>query len=179
MQTLSLTADHKSLGAFGRVISCSCLVVNEFSTPPRMRVVYSENADGSQGMPYMPRIFPSCINGEPWNIYAPVPVDPAKDPKAYMQPFFIPTDAWQWVQVWDVNQSVDFDYVGPALTGGEGTAGARLPLMIKDYGYGIHFSMSVYTDGCEKITEKDDLLWLVDQVRAALNADGGLKLLVA
>jgi hypothetical protein len=173
MKTMTISADRTILTAFDRVIPCSCEIINERTNPVRTKVVYSENEDGTLGHPYMPRIFPMGL----WNVTVVLAVDEAKDPNGYEYPFFIATDAWQWVDVWSVKQEHELMYDHISLVSGQGVAGGQMPLMVKDYGYGIHFSKSEWTLGCEKVLSLVDLMWLADEVRAAL--PGGLKLLVA
>ena len=155
--TMSLTADRASLAAFGRIIPCACKVRNELIPGGRQDVVHSENADGSTGVPYMPRPFPSGL----WTIGKPAPIDPAKDVHLYEWPFFIPTDAHQLVDEWGVTLEDTWHYVQP--TGQK----------VMDWGYGIHFSSSPTTLGCLKILIETDLRWLVDQING-IQAQGNI-----
>ena len=89
--------------------------------------------------PYMPRVFPQGV----WKLGKPV----AKaDP--YTAPWFIPTTAWQMVDVWSVDE--------------HGFYGKPTGEKVKDEGYGLHNSTSRTTLGCLKIEKKTDLAWLVE-----------------
>ena len=92
----------------------------------------------------MPRIFPCGV----WQIYKPLP-HPESDP--YLYPFFIPTNAWQFVSVWILDSKGA--YVKPD---GEQS--------VRDTGYGLHFSSSDTTLGCLRIGNKEDLLYLVGRL---------------
>ena len=133
---------QKYLEAYGRKIPCSCDVRN-FDNKRRKpdQVVYSI----PKQKPYQPDIFP--IGN--WRVYKPEARD---DP--YKAPFFIPTNAYQLVQVWDVHNG---RYV---MATNETTI---------DHGYGLHHSTSPTTVGCIKIEKKDDLFFLVKQINADLD----------
>lgn len=105
-------------------------------------VVYSIPAK----LPYDPRPIPLGI----WKVGRPVP---KTDP--YMAPYFIPTDAWQKLPVWEVAGG---QYLAPT---------ARLTT---DRGYGIHFSTSPTTLGCPRVENEVDLVYLVHEIIRALNA---------
>lgn len=94
--------------------------------------------------PYYPREFP---NGT-WKVFKPV-----QKRAPYLAPYFIPTDAWQMVDLWDV---ADGKYV------------RKSGKQYRDEGYGLHFSTSSTTLGCIRIGAQADLLWLVDSIIAAL-----------
>lgn len=131
------------LEAFGKEIPCSCDVRN-FENKRRKidQVVYSI----PKGKPYQPDVFPVGR----WDVYRPEPRD-----DEYKAPYFIPTNAFQLVQVWDTRNG---RYVMETT---ETTI---------DRGYGLHYSLSPTTLGCIKIENKDDLLFLVDEIKKALDA---------
>lgn len=158
--------ERQTLEGFGRVIPISCLVRNELNgTRGMTEVVYSENEDGSKGVPYMPRPFPVGT----WTMYKAEQV--FNNPS--LGPWFFPTDAWQLVDEWSV---IDGSYKEP--TGRK----------VKDYGYGVHVSYrlvngelvaEVTSDGCLHIqdstastpgggmtpmTKEEALDWLVNEV---------------
>ena len=136
------------LEAFGRVIPVSCDVRNEVNRRRlEAQVVYTM----PDHIPYQPRIFPIGV----WEVGTPRP-----DGDPYKAPFFIPTNAWRMVKAWDTE-------------GGRYTKATDRS--IKDSGYGLHFSTSNTTLGCIKILNKNNLLWLVDQINARLSV--GEKLL--
>lgn len=85
-----------------------------------------------------------------WDVYRPEPRD-----DDYKAPYYIPTNAFQLVQVWDTRNG---RYVMETT---ETTI---------DRGYGLHYSTSPTTLGCIKIENKKDLLFLVDEIKKALDA---------
>lgn len=103
-------------------------------------VVYTEPVQH----PYMPRRFPVGR----WKVGKPVAHKPEE---SYLYPFFIPTDAWQIVEIWKLKANGQYD----KPTGATYT----------DSGYGLHFSTSPTTLGCIRIEKIDDLLWLVSLIR--------------
>ncbi len=85
-------------------------------------------------MPYMPRPMPKGI----WNIETPV-----KTSMRVYAPYFIPTDAEQWVRIWELDENGGYDY---------GTKERQL-----DYRYGIHYSeLSNTTLGCIRVGSYKD-----------------------
>jgi hypothetical protein len=132
-----------------REFPCSCLVRTlENSTRRRDEII--RTIPGAK--PYMPVRFPVGT----WNVARP---QARSDP--YKRPFYIPTDAWAKVPVWNVagglyrEPSAEFD---------------------RDYAYGIHHSTSKTTQGCIKIEREEDLLELVGMINAALDAKETVKL---
>lgn len=116
-------------------------------------VVYTTNADGSDGVPYMPRPFP--IGN--WNITGIVPhLTKADEIKGYLYPYYISTDAWQMVDEWDLDQKGR--YLKPS--------GRK----VKDYAYGLHWpEFSQTTLGCGRFDTKDHLLSVVAELTEMLN----------
>lgn len=86
--------------------------------------------------PVMPREFPQGR----WQVFPPV----ARTDE-YLAPFYIPTSAEQWLEVWELDEDGGYDH--PT---GE---------MVLDFGYGAHCSTSPTTVGCIKIYREVDLLW--------------------
>ena len=91
--------------------------------------------------PVMPRSFPRGV----WQIYA-----PRKRTDRYLAPFFIPTDAEQLLEVWELDEEGGYK----AVTGEK----------VLDLGYGLHYSGSSTTVGCIRIHERSKLLWLVNAI---------------
>lgn len=127
------------LKAFGRTIDISCRVRNEINglrslTEPPLLSMPNEK-------PVMPRQFPKGlwqITDRPWPR-----VNPEKEP------FFIPTDAFQELPVWTV---IDGHY------------GEVTEEVTKDIGYGVHHSLYANTNGCLKVLNREDLLFLVKNI---------------
>ena len=151
---LVLKNNRTLLSAFGREISCTCLVRNELSNGALRRgvdqVVLTEP---SPGFPYMPRQFPIGT----WNVRKPqVETD---DPKAYIQYWWIGTDAEQEVEVWTTREVEDHEeYVAPSGR------------TVMDKGYGIHCSASATTLGCLRIDGRKDLEFLALKIIDALSS---------
>jgi hypothetical protein len=128
------------LEAFGRVIPCLCDVRNEINGRRHdYQVVYSIPDD----KPYQPRVFPVGV----WQV---APPKEKTDP--YMAPWFIPTNAMQKLPVWELK---DKKYFKPTEQ------------IIRDWGYGLHYSTSGTTLGCIKIINLEDLEWLVQEIHIA------------
>ncbi len=122
------------LKAWDREIPCWCKVRNlENGLRERNEVVRSIPSEEA----YSPQVFP---NGR-WTVGKP---RARNDP--YLSPFYIPTDAFQYVDVWEV---VDGVYV------------RKTDKKVIDQAYGLHFSVSITTLGCIRIQNKEDLEWLV------------------
>jgi len=133
------------LSAFGKTISVSNNFYEIMTETPGIHVVQSTNADGSDGVPYKPQSFPVGI----WNIR-----EPEARTSPYTAPFFIPTDAHQLVDEWELDEHQLYK----CPTGRQ----------VMDWGYGIHHSTINYTFGCLRVVDEADLLWLVSQISAAL-----------
>jgi hypothetical protein len=139
--TIKCNLQECKIDAFGKIIDCSCDVRNEINGRRHAdQVVYT--IPGKQ--PYQPRQFPKGI----WKIGR-----PESRTDKYLAPFFIPTDAWREVTVYDVERIDNIDrYKNPTL---------RKEI---DRAYGLHYSTSQTTLGCIKIEKESDLLWLVEQI---------------
>lgn len=135
---LSWKRHEPFLTAGNRTIPCSCNVRNELNGQRDGEdIVYSM----PDHYPYMPRPFPIGI----WDIGKPEP-----RVNKYLAPFFIPTNARQVLPIWSI---LDGAYDAPTAE------------HITDWGYGLHYSESTTTLGCIKIHSRDDLLWLVEQLK--------------
>ena len=135
-----------TLQAFGKEIAISCIVRNEVNGWRRGNEVVKSIPEG---LPIMPRQFPKGT----WNVFTPVV---RKDP--YLAPYFIPTDAFQFLPIWELDSIGHYKCATKTLT--------------KDTGYGGHTSTSNTTQGCIKILNWGDLVWVVEQInKAFLNKD--------
>lgn len=160
---ISANPDRSVLSVAGKLIDCSCIVRNLENGQRRIdQVVYSENKDGSRGVPYSPMSFPSGL----WVVGAPSPIDLAHDVNHYLWPYFIPTNAHQLIDEWDTDQTDRLHYT------------QKTGRQVDDCGYGLHFSQSSTTLGCIKILDEGELRWLVRQVIDARVA-GDVRLIVA
>ena len=128
--------------AFGKTINISCKVRNETNNRRKDEVVKSIPS----GVPIQPRTFPLGT----WNVHKPLPRT-----SAYLRPYFIPTDAWQMLPVWELDTKGN--YKAPTDT------------CVRDSGYGLHFSTSSTTQGCIRIGALSDLLFLVENINKALD----------
>ena len=157
--TMTVNNGRNELNAFGRTILVSCKVRNLENGLRRVdQVVFGLNGDGSQGKAVSPQVFPQGI----WAVGKPRAVDPAKDVQQYKQPYFIPTDAYQDLPAWSVHPDPE-----DGLHYEEKTAE-----VFRDWGYGLHFSKSATTLGCLKVESRDDLMWLVEEIkRVQANGD--------
>jgi len=136
-------------------IKADCDVRNELNVRralhSKKQVIYAmtedpHNNDG-KGYPVMPRTFPTGR----WNVTKPrARTDP------YRAPFYIPTDAEQYLDVWELDENGGYDHV---------TCKSVL-----DIGYGMHFSSSKTTVGCIRIHDESDLMWLVHAINERLLA---------
>lgn len=125
-------------------IACSCVVRNLTNQWRKKNEVVKTSP--KPGHPYNPDIFPTGV----WKINKPI-----KKKDKYMAPYFIPTDAWQYVHVWELDSAGNYDH--------------KTHTTIKDRGYGLHYSESNTTLGCIKIENKNDLLFLINIINAELD----------
>jgi hypothetical protein len=136
------------LEAFDHRLLVSNKVRNELNGLRKLHdkkeVVYTEPNNGSMKVPYMPRTFPSGT----WFI---TNIEPHPANEGYLHPFYINTDAWQFVEEWSLDANGGYD----KPTGD----------MVQDAFYGLHFSMSPTTLGCIRIAQRADLEWLVDRLQ--------------
>lgn len=142
--------DAPSLTAFGREVECSCKVRNlENGLRRRDEVVFSTRKDGSRGVPYSPQLFPVGT----WNVGRPQP-----ESHSYLAPYFIPTNAHQFVHVWEAEELDTLHYLGESAE------------YIDDWAYGLHCSTSLTTLGCIRIAERDALMLMVTEINERLRA---------
>jgi len=129
------------LSCDGKIIPCSCNVRNELNKQRSFNQIVRTMPGGK---PYMPRIFPKGR----WLVGLP-------ESRAALDraPFFIPTDGWQKVAVWEIKNNL---YV-------RATDETDI-----DRGYGIHYSIYPTTLGCIRITHEHDLQELVTAVCTAI-----------
>jgi len=123
-----------------------CLVRNELNGERKLdsKAVYSEMANGTRGVPYMPRPFPKGM----CKIVAIIPKD-----SPYEAPEFISTDAHQPVEEWSIKP--------------DGTYDKPTGRMVEDFGYGEHNSTSSTTLGCGHILSPDERRTFVAAIQAA------------
>lgn len=131
-------APNPIMTAFGKPIPYTCFVRNELNGLRKMNeVVYSVQSDGSKGPPIMPRTFPVGT----WKLGF-----PALRSDPLLAPYFCPTDAWQELDEWAV----------------ENRGTASVPEMwytektgrkVKDFAYGIHCSSAHESWGCIHIID--------------------------
>jgi hypothetical protein len=136
-------------------IPCWCRVRNDLNgyrpIKGRQDVFRTTNIDGSPGVPSMPRVFP---NGD-WRIFGINP-HPDRVQDKYLYPFYIATDANQPLDEWELD--------------GQGFYLRKTPFRVNDYAYGLHFSCGEWTQGCIRIANIEDLLFLVSIIRPELDA---------
>ena len=112
--------------------------------------VHSEDKNGDNGVPYMPRPFPLGV----WNVLA---ILPKTNP--YEAPEFISTDACQLVDEWitGLDLAGKQHYIKPSGN------------QVMDYGYGLHNSTSDTTLGCGKIDLREDRANLTMAIQSAFD----------
>jgi len=110
-------------------------------------------------IPSMPRSFPV---GD-WKITKIIP-HPNKIGDGYLYPFFIATDAFQMLDEWSLDN--------------RGFYSRSTGKKIKDIAYGIHFSISDWTQGCIRVRDESDLRWLIDLIRPELETSLEIKFVV-
>lgn len=144
--TLNWKRSDGFLTADDRKIKCWSEVRNELNglrpREGRTDVCYSFNADGSQGVPIMPRPFPV---GE-WKITGFKPHPDKRENFGYLYPVFIATDAVGTVPEWELDD--------------KGFYLRATGRMVEDYFNGLHFSTSYYTQSCLRIATEADVRWL-------------------
>ena len=122
----------------------SCVVRNEENGWRKLdEVVYTI----PDRLPYQPRTFPTGV----WKIGR-----PKRETDPYLAPYFIPTNAAQDVETWELTP--------------EGAYHQPTGRMVRDSGYGLHFSTSNTTIGCIKIRERGCLIRLVSEIIETLAA---------
>ncbi len=132
------------LAAFGRTLTVSCVQADRIVE--KLPVIYSLNADGSQGYPYMPKPFPLGLCNA-------TGARQSDDPE--LAPWVLETDAHQKVERWEVTEDGK-DYVQP------------IGDFVEDWGYEFHFDrIWMTTDGCVRMASAEDATWLCQQYLAA------------
>ena len=154
---------HKTdeyMWAWGRKIHCWSKVRNELNglRDVGYPVVYSENEDGTEGSPYMPRDFPI---GE-WKVTG-LTFHPDQIRDHYLYPLFIKTNAHQTVRIWLQENGV---YT------------RKTDEIIEDYGYGNHFSDSMTTLGCVRDEKEEDIRFVANQIRIFLQKNEVIPFIV-
>ena len=123
----------------------SCDVRNELNKRRHLhdpsQVVRAMCEDPYNKPPVMPRTFPEGR----WRVYT-----PRSRANPYLAPFYIPTDAEQYLDVWALDENGGYDH--PTSN------------RVLDIGYGLHFSTSSTTVGCIRVHSESDLLWLVHAI---------------
>ncbi len=127
--------------AFGRIILVSNKFYEILTQSPKDHVVLSTNEDGSDGVPYKPQAFPVGI----WNVRM-----PQTRSSPFTAPYFIPTDAHQFVEEWELDEHERYK--------------CKTGRLVMDWGYGLHHSAIDYTFGCLKILDARDVFWLAEQI---------------
>lgn len=126
-------------------IPADCVVRNELNGKRHLhdpsQIVRAMVQDPYSKPPVMPRIFPEGT----WNVYK-----PRMRTNPYLAPYFIPTDAEQYLPVWELDENGGYDHVTDKH--------------VLDIGYGMHFSTGRTTVGCIRVMDERDLLWLVRKV---------------
>lgn len=132
-----------------RDIMADCVVRNELNGRRHLhdasQVVRAMCEDPYNKPPVMPRTFP---NGT-WEVSK-----PRSRTNPYLAPYYIPTDAEQYLDVWALDEEGGYDHATPDR--------------VLDIGYGVHFSTSRTTVGCIRVYEESDLLWLVHTINERL-----------
>ena len=144
MNELTWRRGEATLIAFHRSIYVSNRFYEILTQSPKDHVVLSTNADGSDGVPYKPTSFPVGV----WNVRQPL-----ARTSIYTAPYFIPTDAHQLVDEWELDEHGLYKYP----TGRQ----------VDDWGYGLHHSQIDYTFGCLRIVGIPDIVWLAEAMREA------------
>ena len=136
---------HCKIGDTERFLEASCVVRNELNGWRKLHrkrdVVTAICQNPYEKPPVMPRPFPKGT----WDVYKPL-----ARTSPYLAPFFIPTSAEHYLDVWALDSEGGYDHA----TGEK----------VLDLGYGIHFSSSNTTVGCIKVHKEDDLLWLASMI---------------
>ena len=134
----------------GRVYPISC---NIRSLRNGTREEYEVVRTIPDNMPYDPRPFPKglChITGLDWQ------KDFGFNPRTY-GPVKIRTDAWQWVNVWELD--ADGDYLW------------ETDRRVKDTCYWLHYSVSGTTLGCIRLASPEDAVTIANAIDAALGRE--------
>jgi hypothetical protein len=104
-------------------------------------------------LPYDPCPFPPgtwCITGLDWQR------DKGFDPRTY-GPVKIRTDAWQWVNVWELDG--DGDYL------------RETERQVRDTCYWLHYATSRTTLGCIRLASPEDAITIANAIATALETE--------
>jgi len=152
---IALTWRHgdANMVAFHRTIGVSNKFYEILTQCPEDHVALSTNADGSDGVPYKPTWFPVGI----WPVRPPEPRT-----SIYTAPWIIPTDARQLVDEWELDEHQLYK----CPTGRQ----------VMDWGYALHHSQIDYTFGCLRVLDVPDVIWLAQNVQAAISGGGKIEM---
>lgn len=144
----TLIATYKE---YSHSIPADCVVRNEENGRRKLHdpkeVIRAMTYDPYNKPPVMPRTFPP---GK-WHVYRPRP-----HTDEYLAPYFIPTEAEQYLATWDLDENGGYS----KPNGGK----------VLDIGYGLHFSTSLTTVGCIRIYRREDLIWLKNVIEEMYDA---------
>jgi hypothetical protein len=153
MLLIEWNRDHDYLMADGKRFACSCIVRNELNGK---RLSHDVIRTMPGGYPYMPRRFPTGT----WTVLKPRPRE-----DGYRAPYFIPTDAFQDVPMWELD--------------GRGCYLRATDKIVRDTAYGLHYSRdSITTWGCIRIDTREEVLALVRLIHEQMDEYEPVKLLV-
>lgn len=149
MSDIIWSRGSSALEAFGHMVECSCDVRTLANGRRKSHeVVHSYTESGAEGPAYDPRMFPKGI----WQVGRPEPRT-----SYYLSPFFIPTDAHQECEEWEVELTErGWRYVKPIG-------------LVMDWAYGLHYSQSLTTLGCIRIADEECLRNMVARINDALD----------
>ena len=132
-------------------ISADCQVRNELNGERPLhdpdQVVYAETGNKYEKIPYMPRRFPEGM----WTMGMPRE-KPVED--EYLWPWYVPTDAWQHVDEWILDDWPGYDY--------------NKRIRVIDKAYGFHYSKSRTTLGCIRVLSEHEHCALVGMIFAQI-----------
>jgi len=183
-ELIVVSAGRTQLTAFGKLLMVSCLQADRIKE--KLPVIYSLNADGSQGYPYMPKPFPIGT----WNV---IGAREEKDPE--LAPWVLQTDAHQLVERWEVSDVCPVCHGTRSVDGDDGkledcptckgTGHVALHYVspigdfVEDWGYEFHFdAIWKTTDGCIRMSSSDDATWLCQQYLAVKAAGEAVQISV-
>ncbi len=144
-------------------IGADCQVRNELNGERPLhdpdQVVYAETGNRYDKIPYMPRRFPEGT----WPIGMPRSKPPEDE---YLWPWYIPTDAWQYVDTWLLDE--DGGYECAEENALNESVVEFFPVI--DTAYGMHYSKSRTTLGCIHVLAETDIRALTLMVFRELRA---------
>ena len=153
---ITISKDRTLVSFAGKDYPGSCLVrtvengLRPLHNPSQ--VYYSMNADGSQGKPIQPGIFPSGL----WQVEG---VQEMADPTGVYGPVVIRLNTQLVRNVWALDAQGGYDH--------------ETPEQIMDWFYQIHFcpqKYGIYSDGCEHLLAEADQIALANAVKAVLDS---------